>query len=95
MGRLAWSSSNLQHRLGEIPEIEDVARFAFSKNAKVKVDNQSFAAKNLIRAEDSFFALFDFDFISGNPESALSGPGQAVISENLAHKYFWNHGSDW
>ncbi|MEM6843869.1 MAG: ABC transporter permease [Bacteroidota bacterium] len=36
----------------------------------------------------SFFKLFDFKFIEGNPASALDEPHTIVLTESLAKKYF-------
>ncbi|GAB3905199.1 ABC transporter permease [Larkinella knui] len=39
-------------------------------------------------AEPEYFRLFDYQWISGNPATALNRPGTAVLSEELARKYF-------
>lgn len=38
--------------------------------------------------EPSFFRIFDFELVKGNRETCLSKPGQVVISERIAKKYF-------
>jgi putative ABC transport system permease protein len=38
--------------------------------------------------EPSFFDIFSFDFLSGNPASALDQPGKVVITKAKAEKYF-------
>ncbi|GAB3916329.1 ABC transporter permease [Larkinella terrae] len=39
-------------------------------------------------AEPEYFRLFDYQWISGSPATALNRPGAVVLSEELAHKYF-------
>lgn len=39
-------------------------------------------------AEPTFFKLFDFDFIAGDPSTALLNRGSAVITSSLAQKFF-------
>jgi putative ABC transport system permease protein len=38
--------------------------------------------------ESDFFQIMDFPFIAGDPRTALSEPNTAVITEQLAEKYF-------
>ncbi|MEO5564316.1 MAG: ABC transporter permease, partial [Chitinophagaceae bacterium] len=42
-------------------------------------------------AEPSFFRMFNFTWLAGTPETALSGPGSVAISQEIAEKYF----GDW
>jgi putative ABC transport system permease protein len=39
-------------------------------------------------ADPNFFQFFDFEFIDGNPETALTEPGSIVLTESTALKYF-------
>jgi putative ABC transport system permease protein len=38
--------------------------------------------------DSSFFSMFSFPFVYGNPESALQSPDSLVITEEIATKYF-------
>jgi len=42
-------------------------------------------------ADSSFFRLFKYDFIEGDPQSALLDPSTVVLSEEIAHKLFGHH----
>ncbi len=42
----------------------------------------------LAYAEQQIFEIFDFDFLAGNPQNALSNAGSIVITSSLAQKYF-------
>lgn len=39
-------------------------------------------------AEPEYFRLFDYEWVSGNPATALNRPGTVVISDEIAQKYF-------
>ncbi|MEM8894133.1 MAG: FtsX-like permease family protein, partial [Bacteroidota bacterium] len=39
-------------------------------------------------ADTSFFSVFDFELLAGNPKTALNDVGSAVISESLAKQFF-------
>ncbi|WP_372950038.1 ABC transporter permease [Mariniphaga sp.] len=42
----------------------------------------------LAYAEPEIFEIFDFDFLAGNPQNALSNAGSVVITSSLTRKYF-------
>ena len=39
-------------------------------------------------ADPGFFRLFDFELLKGDKKTSLSMPGQVVITERIARKYF-------
>ncbi|WP_425235055.1 ABC transporter permease [Ulvibacterium sp.] len=45
-------------------------------------------SENIYYADPTFFKVFDFDLVAGNPSTALDGPDKIVITENTAMKYF-------
>ncbi len=45
-------------------------------------------ASQVILAEPEYFEIFKYDWLDGNPVTALSEPFEVVISENEARKYF-------
>jgi len=47
-----------------------------------------FYEDNVKLVDSSFFSMFSFPFIYGNPDMALSNPDSLVLSENMAKKYF-------
>ena len=42
----------------------------------------------LVYAEPNIFKVFDFNFLAGNPSTAIVDKGSVVISSSLAQKYF-------
>lgn len=82
----------------EFPEIEKTARlqavFDREKTLIRSVDNgqilKSFNEPGGYFADSSFFELFTYDFIEGNPAKALSEPNTVVLTEEIARKLFGN-----
>jgi len=40
--------------------------------------------------DPTFFNIFKFQFIKGNPETALTDPNSIVMTQEVAEKYFGN-----
>lgn len=72
----------------EYPEILEVARLIPFKNAIITIGENKFYSRNAFSTDSTFFDLFDFPVLSGNPETAFNQPGQVFISRSLAQKYF-------
>jgi putative ABC transport system permease protein len=54
----------------------------------VRAGQDAYLESDMYFAGPSVFAIFDFPLVEGNPETALSEPFAAVLSEELARKYF-------
>ncbi len=63
-------------------------RLNFWTDIGVQVDNNPFNLPDLLFADSTFFKVFAFDFISGNPEDALVRPFSIVLTESVAKKLF-------
>lgn len=76
----------------EIPEVKNSLRLINydSEGSTVKVDNRSFREGNLFYTDSTFFDIFSFQLIKGNPVKLLNSPYSIVLSESTAEKYFGN-----
>src|SRR5579872_2276220 len=80
----------------EFPEVNETARLlALVTDDKNLVqynapggEKKSFLEDNGFIADPSFFKLFTYHFIEGNPNNALKNPNTIVISELMAKKIF-------
>ncbi|WP_207435037.1 ABC transporter permease [Sabulibacter ruber] len=72
----------------EIPEVKKIARIAAAGKQTVWIERQSFLEENLFFADSTFFEVIPYQFLAGNPVTALREPKTIVISEELARKYF-------
>lgn len=70
------------------PEVEEVVRLAPMRNVSVHIGDAKFYNSSFFRTDSSFFKLFGFGLIHGDPGKVLSEPGSAVISKSIARKYF-------
>ena len=56
----------------------------------VSFGNKIFSEKKLYLADEDFFSLFSFPLVKGDPATALKYPGNVVLTETTAKKYFGN-----
>ena len=75
--------------IASIPEIELNTRFATHADLNIEVGEQQFGESEIIAAENSFFSLFNFKFITGTRKNALSDPNFVVLNKSTALKYFY------
>jgi len=75
----------------EYPEVEETLKIMNSYgNTLFRTDKtKAYEGKGII-AEATFFSFFSLPFVAGDPNTALTGPDQIVITEDLARKYFKN-----
>lgn len=72
----------------DFPELEQVTQVMYSKEVMVKVNNNRFRDNDFAFADEHFTSVFDFNWIAGDPKTALNEPNAIVLTETLAHKYF-------
>ncbi|CAL65687.1 ABC transporter permease [Christiangramia forsetii] len=75
----------------EIPEIENSARLwdhNFGSTAFIEAENEQYVEPKMYYADATFFDIFQIEFISGNPATALVRPNTITLSETTAKKYF-------
>ena len=73
----------------DYPEIEKVVRI-MSNTPLIKVKNETFNTNKFFFADPSFFEVFGYPLLKGDPSTVLTGTNSAVISESIAKKYFGN-----
>ncbi len=71
----------------KFPEIESTIRFAPTTRV-VKYGEKVFNEKEFVFADSTFFDIFTFPLIQGNPKTALEAPKKVVITRSAAKKYF-------
>ena len=72
----------------EFPEIDKITRVYFADDSLLDYDRIKFYEKEVIFADEEFFDMFSYNTIMGNQDDFLKRKNTAVISQNLAHKYF-------
>jgi putative ABC transport system permease protein len=72
----------------EYPEVEEMVYTRKApQNFKVNYKDKKYE-HTIHYAGDEFFKIFSFDFISGDPETALTAPYSIVITESMEQAYF-------
>lgn len=76
--------------LQNVPEIEAMARVSNPQEGLLIFEEQHMMLKSVIYADSSFFNIFSFDLLLGNPETALQKPFSIILTKSLARKIFEN-----
>jgi putative ABC transport system permease protein len=71
----------------DFPEIEKAVRFD-PGGMLVRRGDLKFQEDNMASADSTFFEVFDFPLLKGDPVRALREPFSVVLSETAAKKYF-------
>ena len=72
----------------EFPEIDKSARILKKGQKIFAIEKKFFRENRLAFVDPSFFKLFTFTFIQGDPESAFNDDHSIVLSKSQAEKYF-------
>src|SRR6202012_3824744 len=76
----------------QLPEIEDFVKMVPAGQVLVNYKDQKMVVKDQYDyfVSGSFFNIFSYPLISGDPNTALKEPNTVVISETIAQKLFHN-----
>ncbi len=75
----------------EFPEVETAARVCSPPGVErnlFRLGDKVFYEKQGLYVDSTFFRVFDYHFLSGDPRHALDEPNSVVISEKLAQQLF-------
>ena len=76
--------------LNDYPEVEAAVRIRLSGGWLVRSGDRKFleTAQEFKFADSTFFDVFSFKLLKGNPETCLRDPRSIVLTEEYAEKYF-------
>ena len=75
----------------EFPEVENATRiFPYWGQQVVRHGETVISEEKVYFADSTFFDVFSFRLLEGDPKTALVGPNTVVIPEDVAVKYFGN-----
>ncbi|ELR72876.1 hypothetical protein C900_00837 [Fulvivirga imtechensis AK7] len=72
----------------EIPEIMTSVRLRHADNVLVRIGEERFYEDHIFYVDSTFFDVFSFPLLAGDPTSVLDQKNSAVITNTLAEKYF-------
>ena len=70
------------------PELEQVSQVWYQRDGLVTVNNKRYSEKGYMFADAQFSKIFDYQWVMGDPNTALSEPNSVVLTESIAKKYF-------
>ena len=76
----------------EFPEIAAVSRWR-PDDMVVRYKEKAYTEMDFLTVDPSFFKIFSFPFLQGNPTDALADPNSIVIRDTMAKKYFGSEDS--
>jgi len=79
-----------QALLNDYPEVEHVVRLKKQSSMLVNYEDKNFIEEYFLYADSSFFNVFSFKLLDGDPNQALVQPYSIILSETSAKKYFGN-----
>ncbi len=79
--------------LNDYPDlVENAVRFFDFQTPSLAVENREqeklFNESRFFFVDSTVFKVFDFEFLQGNPETALMQPNTVVLTKSMAQKYF-------
>jgi len=73
----------------ELPEVVQFTQIQeVRRSVLLTYLDRHFFEENMIYADSSFFDVFKYDFIQGDPKTALIQPFSLVMTQTMAHKIF-------
>ncbi len=72
----------------EFPEITDTCRYTTAPRFLVRYEDNRFYESGLGMADPSFFTMFSFPLVKGDPETVFKQLNAIALSESMAEKYF-------
>ena len=71
----------------DFPEVENFTRFQIW-NGVFSQGEKKFREEKVFIADTSFFRVFSFNLLEGDPVTSLKNPLEMVVSQSMARKYF-------
>jgi ABC-type antimicrobial peptide transport system permease subunit len=72
----------------DFPELEQVSQVWYQESGLIKIGQVRYQEKGFAFADKQFPAIFDYEWIAGDPQTALAEPNSIVLTEAIAKKYF-------
>ncbi len=77
--------------LNDYPEVINSCRLKESGDWLIQYGDVKFNEKEWLFADSTFFDIFSFKLLKGDPKTALTKPNNIVMTETAAKKYFGNN----
>ncbi len=74
----------------DYPEVMNACRVKESGDWLIRYEDKKFNEKKFLFADSTFFDIFSFKLLEGNPKTVLTEPRSVVMTQTGAKKYFGN-----
>lgn len=88
VGEMAVGPPQFNEYARDFPEVAKTARLDGPSEVDIQIGDQSFKEPRVFYADSAFFEVLSYEFIEGSGPSALDEPNVAVLTRDLAQKYF-------
>ena len=82
------SSEAFRKLLEDFAEIEAGVKFLNLGRTPIQLGDKTFFESQFFAVDETFFDVFTFPLIHGNPKTALKNPNSMVVTKDIALKYF-------
>ncbi len=72
----------------DLPEVEETVRLYPLQNVVSRYKDKEFREDEIWFAEPSFFKVFDYKLIEGNPETVLTKPNHVLLTQTAVAQIF-------
>lgn len=72
----------------DFPELENVSQVWPQQQAQLTIGQQRYSEQSYMYADEQFTGIFDYQWLQGDPRTALSEPNAIVLTQSIAKKYF-------
>ena len=84
-----FTPSGLTGKLvNEYPEVERATSFSAWGEQLITYNSQSFYVSETARVDSAFFEVIEMPFLKGNPQTAMDGLNNVVLTDRIAAKIF-------
>ena len=74
--------------LDGLPDLEAFARVRAHESSRLRIGEDAFLGERMLTADSTFFDLFTYRFLHGNPATALTRPYTVVLTRPTAERLF-------
>ncbi|HEC44317.1 MAG TPA: FtsX-like permease family protein [Bacteroides sp.] len=74
--------------VAEFPEVIRASRFTWPYDGFLSYDESAYTAEKVMYADSTFFQMFSFNLLRGDPNRSLSEPWSLVLGEEIARNIF-------
>lgn len=84
--QIGFAPYPLGEAVKDFPEVEKSTTVNFFNDGIIKLDHKVYKEPGMGFVSPTFFELFDYEWIAGNPQQSLTDPYSVVLTESVARR---------